>query len=190
MDTKVYPKEVCEQLARELVKEQTEVAKHQSMVEGLKNAIFEKKKDVIMRKIDGRSFKLNGKKVVAVKISLYHDPDGLSVWINFVENPFCTLIRSYELTTKEKKLFHAYVKAFEKYQKQFYDEDVKKRLLDVIDELSKLKHQLKMGFVRVWSMTYDEALDPDFFVKSGLHVPVFKGVSPEEKLLEDLYCLK
>ena len=70
MDTKVYPKEVCEQLARELVKEQTEVAKHQSMVEGLKNAIFEKKKDVIMRKIDGRSFKLNGKKVVAVKISL------------------------------------------------------------------------------------------------------------------------
>lgn len=188
METKVYSTLVYEQLARQLATEQAEVVKHQAVVDGIKQAIFDKKKDLIMHKIEGRSFKWGGKKVVAIETRIYQDADGLSVYVSFAEVP-SGITRKDVLTKKEKEVCDLYAAAFDDYLSACGDDEAKKKVIKVANLLSLLKHHLRLIHFRVWSMKYDEAVDPDFFKKTGLGTGVFKGCSTEELMLENMYCM-
>ena len=66
-----FSKEVCEQLAHELVTEQAELLKHEALVKTMKEKLVEGKKQLIWSLIGRKTFLFEGKRMTALAIDFY-----------------------------------------------------------------------------------------------------------------------
>ncbi len=183
METIILSNSVCELLAQQLVTEQAEVVKHQGAVNIIKQAILEKKMEVVKRLAQGRMFKSEGKMVIVMKVNSYESENGFVITLTFAEEPV-SATRFISLTKREKDLINQYSEAF-KHCRQGFDSYWEREASRIGYVLGTLKHGVSLIDHRSQEFCYDEAKDPDFFRTTGIFVNEFKGCSSRMLMLEE-----
>lgn len=186
MGQEILTREVCELLAQQLVNEQATLVKQEAIVESLIETLKEKKKSMIEKMLDGRFFKFDDSKVLAIAVEFFDWKDGMWVRACFAKTPESFPDDMTNLTKKEKSLLNQYQKLFKHCRRGFNDEACKE-IQGVARELSQLKHRLFLVEWRSWSFSIEEFSSSTFFRNSGLHVG---GVSRygDSYLIEHLNC--
>lgn len=183
METIILSNSVCELLAQQLVTEQAEVVKHQGTVNIIKQAILDKKMEVVKRLVRGRMFKFEGKLVIVMKVDSYESENGFVITFTFAEEPV-SATRFISLTKREKDLLNQYSEAF-KYCRQGYDSYWEREVSRLGYDLGILKHRISLIEHCSQEFSFDEAKDPDFFRTTGILVNEFKGCSSRMLMLEE-----
>lgn len=177
-----FSRDVCEQLARELVTEQAELLKHEALVKTMKAKIIEGKEQLINSLIGGKTFKARGGKRTALEITYYEEPDALMVVVTFGRNPE-DVVKGVRLTRREKALIEDYDWLRSGCANGFSDGDG----IDAIstaEKLQTLKNHIYLVYPCVWKIDLRNPVSSDFFKKSGLDFEKDgKGL-----MLEDLVC--
>lgn len=181
---------VCELLAQQLSTEQAEVVKHQAVVDGIMNRIFEAKKSLIMDKIQNDFFRIDGKKVYAIDVQVDQLENKISVCVNFAVSPDYAIQEGIILTKREAELFADYRKAFKQCFRYSSDGATVDQLKHLAISLKRLKNQVCLTFCHFWDISYDDATDPDFLKRTGLTTGEFDGYTTRKRMLEDKYFWK
>jgi len=186
MDKVFLSTEVCELLAQQLVSEQATLVKQEAIVENLIETLKEKKKSMIEKMLDGRFFKFDDSKVLAIAVKFLDWKDGMWVRACFAKTPESFPDDMTNLTKKEKSLLNQYQKLFKRCRWEF-NEEASKEIQEVAQELSQLKHRLFLVEWRSWSFNIEDFSSSTFFRNSGMHVD---GVSRygDSYLIEHLKC--
>lgn len=174
-----FSSQVCEQLARELVHEQAELLKHETLIRAIKAKIVEGKKQLIESVILGRTFKIDGKKTTVIRVDYDEFPNALRVIITLGLRPEDVRI-PYSLTKKEKELINDYEDLL-----QFCKEDrdyTPHEAADVALELKTLKNGICLTYIDTCLIDMSNATTHGFFEESGFEV-LDDGVM---SMLEDL----
>ena len=174
---------VCELLAQQLVTEQAEVVKHQGTVNIIKQAILDKKMEVVKRLVRGRMFKFEGKLVIVMKVDSYESENGFVITFTFAEEPV-SATRFISLTKREKDLINQYSEAF-KHCRQGFDSYWEREVSRLGYALGILKHRISLIEHGSQEFCFDEAKAPDFFRNTGIFVNEFKGCSSRMLMLEE-----
>ena len=185
MDKVFVSNQVCEQLARQLVEEQAEMLKHKAIVEGIKQAILQKKTEVIKEKVAGKLFRLSKMSALVLDVFGTDLENDFAITFRFVESPDSILRNQHQFTRKEKVLIDDYTSAFCEYTKH-PSRDAERKLYNISNHLELLKHGIKpvtLGFRR---FSYDEAAEPEFFEKTGIEVDGFQRMTCEPMDLKDV----
>ena len=176
-------KEVCEQLAQQLVKEQAELVKQDAVVNGLKDAIFRKKAEIIKDRIDGHFFKFD-RLMYPLSISILYASYYMAVSICFGADPDEAIPIGVILTKREKDLFEGYKTSFNNFLDWERPEDGMEAWRKIL-ELRQLKNGLNLGKYKNWLIRLSDATDPDFFTRTGLTLGGYQGISFKPTMLED-----
>ena len=183
MDKINMPKEVCERLAQQLVEEQAELVKREAVVNGLKDAIFRKKKEIILYKIDGSFFRLD-RLMYPLSITISHDSEYMDVNICFGADPDEAIPTGMILTKREKDLFEGYKTSFNNFLDWERPEDGMEAWKKIL-ELKQLKNGLNLGKYKNWLIRLSDATEPGFFTRTGLTLGGYQGMSLIPTMLED-----
>jgi len=187
MEKRKLSKQACCQLANQLVEEQTELVKHQALVDALRKAILEKKKEVIKDLVGGRIIKVNNKRMVllSVEIEEYYNKIRIVTWLG--QEPY-DAIKGLKLTATEKKLMREYEGAFGRCYNESPDSDAWAKIAQRSGErLMRMKNRMSVLYRSCDSFEYDDATDPDFFNTTGIVIDhCGRGVSARETKLEDV----
>ena len=176
-------KEVCEQLAQQLVEEQADLVKKEAVVNGLKDAIFRKKTEIIKSKIEYQFFQFD-RLMHPLSISFSYCSDYMSVSICFGAVPDEAIPAGVILTKREKELFEIYKESFNKYLGWEKPEDGMEAWRKIL-ELRQLKNGLNLGKYESWLIRLSDATDPDFFTRTGLTLGGYQGMSLKPTMLEN-----
>jgi len=175
-----YSSQVCEQLACELVTEQAQLLKHETLVNELKEKIVEGKKQIIKKLILGKEFLLEGKRMIAIKISFFERMDDMEVTVTMgLEPDECIMPNS--VTKREQRLIDLYKDSCYSC-KEYQDENSGSDASYWADRLLRLKnhHLLTQCF---WGrIDFANATTPGFFEQSGIVIHEENGYY----MLEDL----
>lgn len=174
---------VCELLAQQLVTEQAEVVKHQGTVNIIKQAILEKKTEIVKRLVRGRMFKFEGKLVIVTNVNSYESEEGFVITFTFAEEPV-SATRFISLTKREKDLLNQYSEAF-KYCRQRYETCWEREVSKLGYALGILKHRISLIEHSSQEFRFDDAKEPGFFRTTGILVNEFKGCSSRVLMLEE-----
>lgn len=176
-----FSRDVCEQLARELVTEQAELLKHEALVKTMKAKIIEGKEQLINSLIGGKTFKARRGNRTALEITYYEEPDSLMVVVNFGLDPKY-VTKDVPLTRREKSLIEDYEWLIGSGANGFSNGDG----IDAVKSARKLevlKHHIYLVYPSVWKIDLTNPDSSDFFKRSGLEVEDGKGM-----MLEDMVC--
>ncbi len=175
-----FSNEVCEQLARELVTEQAELVKHETLVKEIKAKLVDGKMQLVKHLILGKEFYYDGKKRTALLVDFYNEQDALRLVITMgLETE--GKVPSKGLTRKEKELVQDY-KTNVYFLKEGYDDESGIYAIEAADELRWLKHGIHLTYCTYWVIDLLNATTPGFFEESSLYVKRPNGTF----LLEDL----
>lgn len=177
-----FERQVCEQLARELVTEQAELLKHEALVKTMKAKIIEGKEQLINSLIGGKTLQTRGKKETVLEINFYEETDCLLVVVTFGVNPN-DVIKGKSLTRREKALLDDYDYLRRCCAFGFSDGDG----IDAVRiarKLEALKNHIYLVYRSTWKIDLENPGNSDFFKKSGLKV----GKDGIGMMLEDLIC--
>lgn len=169
MKQECITREVCEQLAFQLVTEQATLVKQEAIVEGIIETLKEKKKEIIRKRLEGKLFKLDGSKVIAIAVDFHELKDGMWVKVCFAKEPESFLKDKANLTKKEQSLLSKYKILFS-CCRWFFKEKASKEIQNLAIELHQLKHGLLLIDWRSWSFRIEEFSSNTFFRNSGLYV--------------------
>jgi hypothetical protein len=179
----IYSNQVCGLLAQQLVEEQAEVVKHEAVVKELKNAIISRKVEVVSNLVEGRVFDFDNKQVIVLDIDSYEVDDGFYIELIFGELPTSATL-GFQLTKRESELLSKYTYAIDRCSRNF-DRNWYIRANDVANELANLKNGIKLIERSLYGFNFDDAIDPDFFKKTGITVERFCGCSYKKMSLEE-----
>ncbi len=175
-----FSNQVCEQLARELVTEQAELVKHETLVKEIKAKLVDGKMQLVKHLIVGKEFYYDGKKRTALQVDFYEEQDTLRLVITMgLETE--SRVPSKGLTRKEKELVQEY-KTNVHFLKEGHDYESGSYAIDAANELRFLKHRIHLIYCTYWVIDLNNATTPGFFEESGLYVKRPNGTF----LLEDL----
>ena len=163
-----YSSQVCEQLARELVTEQAELLKHETLVKEIKAKLVEGKKQLIRKLIDGKTFLINGKKRTVLLVEFDEYQDNMRVELTMGLDPDEIDLPS-SMTRKEKEFlmdYKDYLLIIHEDQSEWACIDA----LEIANELKSLKHGIYLSYGTVWEIDFSNATTPGFFEQSGLEV--------------------
>lgn len=175
-----FSSEVCEQLARELVTEQAELLRHNVLVNEIKEKLYEGKKQLIRKLIQGKPFLINGKKRTALSVGFAELQDLLRVRVTFGEDPNDVKLPP-KMTRREKDLFWEYTD-YMLFFKDELDDWAGKEALVRSGALSMLKNHICVTFPEFWVIDFSNATTPGFFGQSGLEIHTKDGCY----MLEDM----
>lgn len=189
MTKNFFSNKVYQLLIQQLATEQAEVVKHQAVVDGIKNRIFEAKKSLIMDKILDDAFLIDGKKVYAIEVQVDQKENEISVFVRFAVSPEYAIQEGIILTKREAELFAEYREAFEQYLHSV-DGTIIERLINLAYSLIRLKNHVSLYDYQSWDFPYEDADQPDFFKRTGLTTGEYKGYTTNQLMLEDKYFWK
>ena len=175
--------QVCEQLAQQLVSEQVEVLKHETLVKEIKAKLIEGKMQLIKKLIMGKNFRLEGKKMTALEI-LFDEKDGkLHVHLEMALDPASEVMPCL-LTKNEKQLLKEYRNCLEAccFGLDFMSRDT----LETARRLECLKNRISLTRCYCWVIDLNDATTPGFFSESGLTTGRFLGAGTKREMLEDV----
>jgi len=165
MGTTSFSKEVYEQIAQNLVSEQAELLKHQTLVEEYKIILVEGKKQLIRKLVKGNKLYVDGKHVRVLEVKFSEEVNKLGVTVIAGLDPFREVLPNC-LTKREKQLLDQY-KIYFRYCNG-RDEKTLEYILEVVNKLSNLKNNIDLGTCYYWTIDMINATLPDFFSNSGL----------------------
>ncbi len=177
-----YSKQVYEQIVQDLVKEEAEALKHQTLVSEYKKKLVEGKKKIIEKLILGKKLFVDKKNVMVFSVQFSEEDNKLGVVVTVGLNPFKETMPS-GLTKKEEQLLEQYKIGYCYNSK---DGKMLEYFLQTINNLSTLKNAIDQARCYYWTIDVDDAAQPDFFSKSGLTTGVYRGASSTELMFEDL----
>ena len=178
METKYYSKELCEQLAQELLKEKAEMVKLEASVENLTKLIFEAKKEVIGRTVLYKWFKIWGKTFVLVAPKFEYSDGYINVSATFAAEPGNDGVNEECLTAEEAKVYSDYKAAF----KIRNTDNNSEKLIRAASRLSVMNKGINLIRHRSWVIGIDDCVNKGFFKESGLYVKEDGLGSPYVKL--------
>ena len=135
MGTTNFSKQVYEQIAQDLVKEQAEALKHQTLVDEYKKILVEGKKEIIRKLVKGKRLYFDGKLAIVLEVKFDVEDNKLGVTVIAGLYPF-----------KEENLTECYY----------------------------------------WTLDMNDAIQPDFFSRSGLRSGIYGGTSSQELMIEEV----
>lgn len=177
-------KNFIERLAQELAEEQQKLFMQQTIVDGIKDAIQKKKMEVIRHKLENRYVNLNGKRGIVLLIEDYPNGDYFNVHITFGMDPEIAIQKGAKLTPKQKRLLKTYTDRYGQCKKDLNSWDGSEAAF-AASELQCSKKSISLTFEGDWNIFYDDAVNPDFFERSGLGVGIFEGSGNKVKMVED-----
>lgn len=177
-----FSREVCEQLAHELVTEQAELLKHEALVKAMKKQIVEGKQQLIRSLIGRKTFLIEGKWMTALAIDFYVEADSMVVYVTFGLDP-ADVVGDRLLTRKEQRLLKEYNMQRKLCREPDY-EDVEKEALETAETLAFLKNGINLIRHYTWTVDFSNPSSSNFFTESSLMVLDEYGTI----LLEDLTC--
>ena len=177
-------KSCIERLAQELAEEQQKLFVQKTIVDGIKDAIQKKKMEVIRQKLENRYVNLDGKRGIVLLIEDYPNGDYFNVHITFGMDPEEAIQKGTKLTPMQKMLLKTYTDHYEYCKKEFNSWDGSEAAYAAF-ELQRSKKSISLTFEGDWNIFYDDAVDPDFFERSGLGVGVFESPANKMKMVED-----
>lgn len=178
-----FSKQVYAQIAQDLVKEQAELLKHQSLVDEYKKILVEGKKQLIRKLIMGKRLYVDGKPVIVLEVKTYEEDNKLGVTVIAGLNPFKESIPC-SLTKKENQLLEQYKILFRYCNSG--DDKMLERAWEVVNQLSCLKNNIDLAMCGYWTIDMNNASQPDFFSKSGLKSGIYGGTSGMELMIEEV----
>ena len=173
-----------ERLAQDLAEEQRKLFVQKTIVDGIKDAIQKKKMEVIRQKLENRYVNLDGKRGIVLLIEDYANGDYVNVHITFGMDPEIAIQKSTKLTPKQKSLLKTYTDHY-KYCKKDLNRWDGSEAACVASELHCSKKSINLTFEGDWNIFYDDAVNPDFFERSGLGVGICEGSGNKMKMVED-----
>ncbi len=177
-------KNFIERLAQELAEEQQKLFMQQTIVDGIKDAIQKKKMEVIRQKLENRYVNLNGKRGIVLLIEDYPNGDYFNVHITFGMDPEIAIQKGTKLTPKQKRLLKTYTDRYGQCKKDLNSWDGSEAAF-AASELQCSKKSISLTFEGDWNIFYDDAVNPDFFERSGLGVGTIEGPGNKMKMVED-----
>ena len=175
-----FSREVCEQLAHELVTEQAELKKHEALVKTMKEKIVEGKEQLINLLIGGKTFNSHGRKKTALDITYYEESDSLLVVVTFGLDP-SNVGRCVRMTRKENALLKDY-KELRLCCAFGYSDGDGIDAIRIARKLEMLKNHISLVYKVSWKIDLTRCCSKDFFEKSGLDA----GIDGKDLMLEDM----
>lgn len=186
MEKRKLSKQACCQLANQLVEEQTELVKHQALVDALRKAILEKKKEVIKDMAGGRTLIIKDKRMILLSVEVEEYYGKPRIVTRLGQEPH-DAIKGLKLTAIEKKLMREYEKAFGRCANECHDSDAwAENAQNLGGRLFRLKNSLDLIDCYSVYFEYDNATDPNFFNTTSIVIERSgRGVCARETRLED-----
>ena len=179
----IYSNQVCGLLAQQLVEEQAEVVKHEAVVREIKKAIIDKKMEVVSNLVEGRVFEFDNKEAIVFDVDSFEVKGGFFIELTFGQLPPSATL-GLQLTKKESELMDQYAKALDHcchcFQSDWYN--IASRAANA---LADLKNGIRPIDRSMYGFNFDDAIDPDFFKKTGITVERFCGCSYKRMSLEE-----
>ncbi len=186
MEKRKLSKLACCQLAKQLVEEQAELVKHQTLVDMLRKAIIVKKKEVIKDLVGGRILKIENRRMalLSVEVEEHYNKIRIVTWLGQEPNE---AIKGLKLTAIEKKLMREYERAFGRCYNESSDSDAwSEKALYSGERLMRLKNRMSVLYRSSDYFEYDDATDPNFFNTTSIVIDrCGRGVCARETRLED-----
>ena len=173
----------CELLAQQLIEEQAEALKHEAIVKDIKKAIMNKKMAVVSNLVEGKVFQFDNKRVIVLDVNYHESGNCFYVGITFGEIP-SSATTGLKLTKKESEVIECYAYALDHCSRHF-EKDWYLLAADYANYLAKLKNGIKLISHSLYRFDFDEAIEPDFFKKTGITINQFQGCSNKKVLLEE-----
>ena len=178
----LFSKDVCEQLARELVTEQAQLVKHEALVKTMKAKIVAGKQQLIKHLIGGKVIKLYGKKRTVLNITFYEEPDSMMVVVTCGLNPD-DVTKGLSLTRSEKRLIEDYDFCRICCDDPF-DEESGIDAIRTAEKIELLKNHICLLTEFSWTVDFSNPSSYGFFENSGLDF----SDGGNTVMLEDLAC--
>lgn len=167
----VLSKGICKQLAKDLLKEEAEVLKHEAAIKNIKKMIVEKKKEIIKDYTDFCQFNINGMASELVYLKLY------TGYCNdeflFVEAYFAALPGSIPedivMTHAESRIIEKYKEAFNTYHENRTEENGRK-IMELATSLYRLKHRIDLYWKSHKIIEFDEIANTKFFDQTDIKI--------------------
>ena len=187
MEKRKLSKQACCQLAKQLVEEQTEMLKHQTLVDALRKAIREKKKDVIKDMAGGRTLIIRDKRMILLSVEVEEYYGKPRIVTRLGQEPY-DAIKGLKLTATEKKLMREYESAFSRCANECPDSDAWAEKAQYLGgRLLRMKNSLDLIDCCCDYFAYDDATDPDFFNATGVEIESSgRGVNARVTKLDDV----
>ncbi len=180
----IFSSEVCKQLACELVTEQAEVVKHESLVKEIRGTLILGKQQLIKKLLMGKELFVDGKKRVVLNLEFDMCDDIMKVLITSGQNPD-NIFMPCSLTKRESELVRNYKYYLQECQESS-NEEFGPLAVETANELSCLKNQITLTRINYCDVDFSNATTSGFFEQSGLVVR--KGDGNGFCMLEDLIC--
>lgn len=179
-----FSSQVCEQLARELVTEQAEVVKHESLVKEIRRKLIQGKQQLIKKLLMGKELFVDGKRRVVLNLEFDMCDDIMKVLITTGQNPD-NIFMPCSLTKRESELVRNYKYYLQECQDSQNGESGP-LAVETANELCGLKNQITLTRINYCDVDFSNATTPGFFEQSGLVVRKCDGNG--FCMLEDLIC--
>ena len=183
MSRVIYSNQVCGLLAQQLVEEQAEVVKHEAVVKEIKKAIISRKVEVVSNLVEGRVFDFDNKQTIVFDVDSYEVEGGFYIELTFGQIP-TSAIWGVQLTKKESELMDQYAKALD-HCSHCFQSDWYKIASRTANALADLKNGIRLIERSTYGFNFDDAIDPDFFKKTGITVERFCGCNYKRMSLEE-----
>ena len=177
-----YSNQVCELLAKQLVEEQAEMMKHEAVINNIKQAIVDKKVEVIKNKLHYRGVKYDGGVYYLAEINSHIEGTKFIIEIGMLVDPK-SITKDYTLSPREKDLLQEYKERYLYYSSNLnsYHEEIR----GMMRKMYRMKNSIILLAYFHHTFNFDEAIEPDFFKKTGFTTGRFKSYTTHEETLED-----
>ena len=173
----------CELLAKLLIEEQAEALKHEAIVKDIKKTIMDKKMEVVSNLVEGRVFEFDNKETIVFDVKSFEMKGRFYIELTFGQLPASATF-GVQLTKKESELMDQYARALDHcchcFQSDWYS--IASRAANA---LADLKNGIRLIERSTYGFNFDDAIDPDFFKKTGITVERFCGCNYKRMSLEE-----
>lgn len=183
MESSIISKPVCEYLAQQLLEEQAEVVKHQAIVEGIRKAVFDKKKEIVRRILEDYFFSFDGIMHSTLDISFGDCSTALLVSMTFGKDP--ETVDKESLTRREAELVRQYRKSFEK-SFDGMDKEAGREAIRAARDLYGLKNKLNLLRFDTFMFELNDAVKPSFFEETGIRIRTRAGSRDLESYIKKI----
>ena len=154
-------------LAKQLVSEQVEIVRRQSIVEGIKKKLFETKADIIMSRVRRRFlYRYDGKRFIVACLDTSMMENGLSAFMTLAYEPE-SFVKGKKLTKREAEMIKEYEELFKECRRE-YSMTLNYQLTGLAHRLALLKNRIKLVEIFHQYIDFSDANDPDFCNTSGI----------------------
>ena len=175
---------ILKQLAQDLMQEQKKLFVQKTIVEGIKDAILCKKMEVIRQKLERKYVTLYGLQGIVLNIEVNRKDDCFNVAICFGMNPETVITKGIRLTERQKELQKTYSEGYRRCRIHMSNENGAEAII-AANKLQRLKKDIRLIFHESWDIDYADAVNPDFFERSGLITGEYTGTGNEMEMIED-----